>query len=42
MAKAKMAKTSNIKLIPIQPIKRKWLQIPIVGETPVLTAQAIC
>jgi len=26
--------TKSIKLIPIQPIKKRWLLIPIVGETP--------
>lgn len=34
MAKSKETKVVNIKLIPIQAIKRKWLEIPIIGETP--------
>jgi len=34
MAKGKVKKEMNIKLIPIQPIKRKWLEVPIIGETP--------
>lgn len=34
MAKSEKKQAKSIKLIPIQPIKTKWLTIPIIGETP--------